>query len=358
MSGTDRPQNLFTTASDGTYAGAASQGVHPLNQGLPLLQHSYAQERSGMEYRELGGTGLRVSVVGYGTAPLGDMFGSSDEEAGLQSAYRALDAGINFFDSSPSYGMGLAEERLGKVLRGRRHEIIVGTKAGRYGPEDFDFSAVRIRRGFEESLRLLGTDYVDILQLHNVEFVHLEGPISEAYGELVRLRDAGMCRFIGMTGYPTAMTRRVISEFDLDVTLSYAHGTLLDDCVTDEVLPLAKERGVGVINAAAVALGLLTEAGPPPHIADLVGKEICAVARRVVEVCQRRGADVSFLANQYSIQRSGCATTLIGTTNQRHLDSAVAATAKPIDEELLADVLTSVGADRRRHWISGLPQNN
>ena len=107
------------------------------------------------------------------------MLGSSDEEGGLQSAYRALDAGINFFDSSPSYGIGLAEERLGRVLHGRRQEIIVGTKAGRYGPDDFDFSAVRIRRGFEESLRRLGTDYVDILQLHNVEFVDLEGPISE-----------------------------------------------------------------------------------------------------------------------------------------------------------------------------------
>ena len=134
-----------------------------------------------MEYRELGRTGLTVSVVGYGTAPLGDMFGTSDEDAALQSAHRALDAGVNFFDSSPSYGKGLAEERLGKVLPGRRHEIIVGTKAGKYGPDEFDFSADRIRRGVEESLRRLGTDYVDILQLHDVEFVDLEGPIGEGY---------------------------------------------------------------------------------------------------------------------------------------------------------------------------------
>ncbi|HEX6761153.1 MAG TPA: aldo/keto reductase [Propionibacteriaceae bacterium] len=198
------------------------------------------------------------------------------------------------FDSSPFYGAGLAERRLGKVLSGRRHEIIVGTKAGRYGPEEFDFSAQRIRRGFEESLRLLGTDYVDIFQLHDVEFVDLEGPIGEGYAELVRLRDAGMCRFIGMTGYPTAMTRRVMTECDLDVTLSYAHCTLLDACLDTLLLPLAEERGVGVINAAAVALGMLTEAGPPPHIATLVGEEICAAARRAVEACQRRGADVSF----------------------------------------------------------------
>ena len=226
-----------------------------------------------MEYRELGRTGLTVSVVGYGTAPLGDMFGTSDEDAALQSAHRALDAGINFFDSSPSYGKGLAEERLGKVLRGRRHEIIVGTKAGKYGPDEFDFSADRIRRGVEESLRRLGTDYVDILQLHDVEFADLEGPIGEGYAELVRLREAGMCRLIGMTGYPTAMTRRVMSEYDLDVTLSYAHCTLLDACLTDDVLPLAQEREVGVINAAAVALGLLTQAGPPPHIAQVVGDQ-------------------------------------------------------------------------------------
>jgi L-galactose dehydrogenase len=205
---------------------------------------------------------------------------------------------------------------------------------------------------------LLGTDYVDILQLHDVEFVDLEGPIGEGYGELVQLRDAGMCRFIGMTGYPTAMTRRVMTECDLDVTLSYAHCTLLDACLTDEVLPLAQEREVGVINAAAVALGLLTEAGPPAHIAQVVGEEICAVARRIVEVCRRHGANVSFLANQYSIQRSGCATTLIGTTKQRHLDSAVAAVEKPIDEELLADVLAAAGSDRGRHWTSGLAQNN
>ena len=101
------------------------------------------------------------------------------------------DAGINFFDSSPSYGKGLAEERLGKVLRGRRHEIIVGTKAGKMDSDELDFSADRIRRGFEDSLRRLGTDHVDILQLHNVEFVDQEGPLGEACGESVRLAGGG-----------------------------------------------------------------------------------------------------------------------------------------------------------------------
>jgi L-galactose dehydrogenase len=132
------------------------------------------------------------------------------------------------------------------------------------------------------------------------------------------------------------------------------HCTLVDACLADDVVPLAQERGVDVINAAAVALGLLTQ-GPARNIAQLVGEEISTIARRIVEVCQRQGADVSFLANQYSIQRSGCAT---GTTKQRHLDSALAAAQEPIAEDLLADVLAAVGQDRGRHWISGLPENN
>ena len=98
-----------------------------------------------------------------------------------------------------------------------------------------------------------------------------------------------------------------------------------------------------MINAAAVALGLLTEAGPPPHIAKVVGEEICASARRAVEAMPASRCRRELLANQYSIQRSGCATTLIGTAKQRHLDSAVAAAEQPIDEGLLADVLAAVG---------------
>src|SRR5437899_808626 len=109
-----------------------------------------------MEYREVGRTGLSVSAVAYGTAPLGDMFGASDEQTALRSVRHALDAGVNLFDSSPYYGDGLAEERLGKALKGVRETIFVATKAGRYGFNDFDFSPARLRASIETSLRLLG----------------------------------------------------------------------------------------------------------------------------------------------------------------------------------------------------------
>ena len=316
-----------------------------------------------MEYRELGRTGLTVSAVSYGTAsygtaPLGDMFGTADEIQGLRTVRQALDAGITFFDTSPYYGGGLAEERLGKALRGVRDRVIVGTKAGRYGVDRFDFSPARIRASVENSLRLLGMDHVYILQLHDIEFVGLDGVFTDSYAELVRLRDAGLCRFIGMTGYPIPTLRRAIQQTDLDVVPSYAHGTLLDACVRRDLLPLARRRGVGVINAAAVALGLLTPGESRIGIDHPAGPRIREAARRVAAVCEANGVDVSFLANQFAIQRSGCATTVVGTVNPRHLDSAVVAARTPIDDTLLTRVLEASAEVRDTCWTSGLAANN
>ena len=194
--------------------------------------------------------------------------------------------------------------------------------------------------------------------MHDVEFADLDGVLGDSYGELVRLRDEGKCRFIGMSGYPIATLRRAIEETWLDVVLSYAHGTLLHDCLGRDLLPVAERRGVGVINAAAVALGLLTPGGPRHSGGHPAGPEIRAAAGRVAAVCEANGADVSFLANQYAIQRSGCATTVVGTAKPAHLDAAVAAAGAPIDEAVLAEVLAAAAPVRDRCWTSGRPENN
>jgi L-galactose dehydrogenase len=309
-----------------------------------------------MEYASLGATGLEVSAVSFGTAPLGDMFGAADEESAIATVHAALDAGVTFFDSSPYYGGGLAEERLGRALKGIDDGVIVGTKAGRYGFDEFDFSPTRIREGVHRSLELLQRDHVDILQLHDIEFVSLDGIFGDAYAELVRLRDEGTCRFIGMTGYPLHTIRRAVLETDLDVVLNYAHFTLLNTELTDGLLPAARERGTGVMNAAAVALGLLTPAGLKADVS--VGAEVFAAARAAREICARRGVDISFLANQFAVQRSGCPTTVIGTTKAHHLDSAVRAVTEPIDEDLLAEVLAATAHVRGQSWPSGLKENN
>jgi L-galactose dehydrogenase len=311
-----------------------------------------------VEYRDLGRTGLRVSVLAYGTAPLGDMFGVTDEAQGTRAVREAIDAGINLFDSSPYYGGGLAERRLGTALRGHRHEVLVAAKAGRYGLADFDFSPARVRSSVEQSLQLLQTDHVDILLLHDIEFVPLGPVLSDTFEELVRLRDEGKCRAIGMSGYPVAMLRRVILETDVDIVLSYSHATLLDGCLETSLLPLARDRGVGVINASAVALGLLTSSGSRIEIEHPATEPIRAAAIRARQVAEQRGVDISFLANQYAVQRSGCATTIVGTTDPHHLRQAVAAATTPIDAELLKAVLEAVDDVRGQCWTSGLPEND
>lgn len=309
-----------------------------------------------MQYNILGRTGLKISAVSFGTAPLGDMFGAADEAAAIDAVHHAVDSGINFFDSSPYYGQGLAEQRLGRAVGGIRDDVLIGTKAGRNGREDFDFSPAAIRSSLERSLRLLGTDFVDIFQLHDIEFVDLDGIFDESYGELVRLRDEGKCRYIGMTGYPMRTLSRAVSETELDVVLSYAHFTLLNTELESMLEPVCAERDTAVINAAAVGLGLLTNAGP--RIDLPAPTEIRDAARSVTALCNERGVDISYLANQYSIQRSGCATTVIGTTKTKNLDAAVDAVSSPIDEELLSEVLSATEHVRRMSWISGLPENN
>jgi L-galactose dehydrogenase len=309
-----------------------------------------------VRYNYLGKTGLRVSAMSLGTAPLGGLFGPVDEHGALATVHRALDAGINFFDSSPYYGGGLAEQRLGTALRGHRDTVLIGTKAGRYGRGEFDFSPRRIRESLHHSLELLQTGHVDIFQLHDIEFANLGGIFADSYAELVRLREEGKCRYIGMTGYPIETLRRAVTETDLDVVLSYAHYTLLNTRLADELTPLCERRGVGLINAAAVGLGLLTPGGARIQIP--AGEQIVRAARRAAEACAQRGADIAFLANQFSIQRSGAATTIVGTTSTRHLDSAIAAESTPIDEALLAAVLAETIHVRAVSWSSGLPENN
>src|SRR3954447_9657004 len=143
-----------------------------------------------MRMRELGRTGLKVSAVSYGASPLGGVFGDVDEEAGIACVHRALDLGINLIDVSPYYGITRAETVLGRALRGgRRDRVILCTKAGRISDTEFDFSAAHVTRSLEDSLRRLGTDYVDVLQAHDIEFADdFEQVFTETAEALDRLK--------------------------------------------------------------------------------------------------------------------------------------------------------------------------
>jgi L-galactose dehydrogenase len=309
-----------------------------------------------VQHRPLGSTGESVSVVAFGTGSLGEMYGPLDSVDAVRLVHQVVDAGITVIDTSPYYGS--AEDRLGKALDpARRDRVFLCTKAGRYGFDDFDFTPARIRRSLDESLRRLRTDRVDALQLHDIEFRPL-GPIFEdGMAELLALRAEGKCRFVGMTGYPVATLARVMRETDVDVILTHSKDTLLDSALTDELAPIARERGVGVMNAAALAVGLLSPGGSRVQFDHPAGAEVQRAALAMRELAAARGADIAFIANQFAIQRTAAATTVIGAGRWPHVESAIRAAASPIDESLLEDLLALRPAAGARGWSLGLVEN-
>nr|WP_300151904.1 aldo/keto reductase [Propionicimonas sp.] len=310
-----------------------------------------------MKYNPLGKTGLNVSEVAFGTGSLGEMFGPLSENQACDIIHAVIDAGINLIDTSVYYGS--AEERIGRHLTPElRERVFLATKAGRFGYQDFDFSPRRIRESLENSLRLMNTDYVDIFFLHDIEYVPLEPVLTESFAELQRLKRDGKCRYIGMTGYPLATMCRVLRETDVDVILTYSKGTLLDDSLREVIIPLAEERGVGVMNAAALVHGLLSMRGSAMEVAHPWTEDMESAAARMRDYARGRGLDLAVLANQYAVQRAGAATTVMGLGKLEHLKAAVAAAEEPLDPIVEHDLLALRPPKGTRRWISGLPENN
>jgi L-galactose dehydrogenase len=308
-----------------------------------------------MQRAQLGDTDLFVAPVAFGTSPLGGNFGRPvDEPARLLR--EVVDLGINLIDTAAYYGD--AEQRLGTALRGMRDQVVLASKAGRYQGEIFDHTPSRIRQSIDRSLHLLGTDYLDIFCLHDIEYVPLGPILEDSYAELLALRELGKCRWIGMTGFPIKTMATAIGSVQLDVALTYAHATLLDDSATTILVPLARAYGTGLINAAAVALGLLTSGCTKLRGGHPAPDAIIKAVNEMKTLCTDLGVDIAFLANQYSIQRSGCATTVIGTTRVENVRSAVQAATTPIDEPILDAVLALRPPIDARTWRVGLPENN
>ena len=159
-------------------------------------------------------SGPAVSELGFGASPLGGIYGSFAEQDGIAAVHAALDAGINFLDVSPYYGLTAAETVLGKALRGiDRDRYVLATKVGRYGDDAFDFTASRVTRSVRDSLRRLGVDHIDLVQCHDVEFGTLDQVHAEAIPALRGLQDAGLVGGSGLlaTRSPRSPTSRLVS---------------------------------------------------------------------------------------------------------------------------------------------------
>ncbi|HEY4330378.1 MAG TPA: aldo/keto reductase [Phycisphaerae bacterium] len=311
-----------------------------------------------MEYRQLGSTDMKVSILSYGASPLGSVFREIDEEQGIKTVHTAIDLGINFIDVSPFYGLTKAETVLGKALKGvHRSQYFLATKVGRYGHEmkDFDFSKARVTASVDESLARLGVETVDIIQCHDIEFGNVTRVIEETLPALRAIVKAGKARYIGVTGLPLKVFKQVLGATRVDAILSYCRYSL-NDSGLEALLPMLETKRVGIINASPLSMGLLSDRGPASwHPAPAEIRETCAKA---AAFCKSRGVDIASLAVQYAVGNKRIATTLVGTASVENITKNVQWAAEPYDPSLLAEVRKILAPIHNKTWPSGRPENN
>jgi L-galactose dehydrogenase len=311
-----------------------------------------------MEYRALGTTGVKISALSFGASSLGGVFREVKEDESIRAVRVSLDAGINFIDTSPFYGLTKSETVLGKALKGiRRDRYFLATKVGRYGNEmaDFDFSARRVTASVDESLKRLGVDHVDLIQAHDIEFGDLDRVIGETIPALRKVQETGKARFLGVTGLPMKAIRRVVEDVAVDTILSYCHFELNDTALEDHI-SFFKSRGAGIINASPLGMGLLSQRGVPGwHPAPAELKEVCA---RAAAHCTARGACIEKLAIQFSMTDPDIATTIVGSADPAEMEHNIRWAAEPIDRILLSEVLAILKPVHNLTWESGRKENN
>lgn len=307
-----------------------------------------------MIYRELGKTGLKVSALGFGASSLGGVFHDFEEAKGIKAVFAAIDAGINLIDVSPYYGYYKAETVLGKALKDiPRDKFILSTKVGRYGEDGhntWDYSADRITRSVYESMERLNIDFIDLINVHDIEFADLRQVAEETLPALVKLREEGVVKHVGITDLQLENLQWVVEHVPagtVESVLNFCHYCLNDDKLVD-FLDFFEAHGIGVINASPFSMGLLTQRGVPAwHPAPLPLVEAC---RRAAEHCAAKGTPIEKLAMQYSLQNPRIASTLFSTTNPDNLRKNVSYMDEPIDLALVDEVREIIGDQFRVSW--------
>jgi L-galactose dehydrogenase len=298
-----------------------------------------------MKYSTLGKTGLSVSSLSLGASALGSVFHEIDEDEGIRAVHAALDAGINYIDVAPAYGATRAETVLGRALHGiDRSRYHLSTKVGKQtlpgpaGENIFDYSEEGIRQSLRQSMERLGVNYFDIVHLHDFDYNHkfnADIALTEGVAALRLLKDEGVIGAVGAGIYPMDLWKRCLVEADLDVMLVHNH-YCLNDIRTLELLPLAKHKGVGIINASPFSSGLLSDREAPAwQPASPSERALFATAS---DFCQAQGTTISKLALQFSSQHPDLPTTLFSTSRTSSIERNLRWHEEPCDYELVAEV--------------------
>ena len=326
-----------------------------------------------IETRPLGRTGLPVSVLGFGAAPLGDLYARLDDETAVAAVAAARGAGMTLFDTSPHYGNGLSELRVGAGLRRQPGAgVVLSTKIGRVmdprrRPDpppagvispgfaggvphraSFDYSYDGALRAFEQSLLRLGVDRIDILLIHDVDvWTHGDGfearfkeAMDGAYRALDRLRAEGVVKAIGVGINEAETCVRFAEAGDFDTVLLAGRYSLLEQGGADSFLPLALRKRIGVIlggvyNSGILATGAVEGARynyrPAPP-------EIMARVRRIEAVCRAHAVALPDAALRFAMAHPAVASVVLGAVSAAEVARNVASLARPIPARLWSDL--------------------
>jgi D-threo-aldose 1-dehydrogenase len=307
-----------------------------------------------------------VTELGFGAAQLGNLYRETADDEAVNAVNAAWDAGIRYFDTAPHYGLGLSEERVGTALASRdRSDYLVSTKVGRLlvpSPEtarlqddggfvvpastrrEWNFSRDGILRSFEQSLERLKMDRIDIVYLHDPDD-HWEIASTEGIATLIELRDQGLVGAIGAGLNQSAMTAEFIRRCDVDIMMLAGRLSLLDNGAVEHLLPLAAERGVGIVAAGVYNSGLLSKPRPDAdskfEYADAPA-ELIARANAIADVCERYGVTLPAVALAYPLRHPSVVSVVLGMRTAAQVDSNVARYETPIPQELWSE-LQSIG---------------
>jgi D-threo-aldose 1-dehydrogenase len=313
----------------------------------------------GVPTTVLGRSGVRVSALSLGTAPLGNLFAPVAETDAEATVRAALAAGLSYLDTAPHYGVGLAERRLGRVLAGLpREEFTVSTKVGRLlrplapgetaDPEGFagappgkrvwDLSRDGVRRSLEESLVRLGLDRVDIILLHDPDD-HEREAYDQAFPALAELRDHGAVGAIGAGMNQAEMLTRFVRDLELDLVLVAGRYSLLDQRALAELLPTCAARGTAVVVGGVFNSGLLADPRPgatfdyAPAPPELVERAV-----RLGEVCARHGVSLRAAALAFPFGHPAVTSVLVGARSPGEVEDAAASFGRPVPSDLWAEL--------------------
>jgi len=281
---------------------------------------------------------LELTRLSLGTAPLAGLFKSVEVSDSDQLIHTALDNGMNYFDTAPLYGHGLAEERLGRILKTVTKPFVLETKVGRvlnwvekadpvpWFPDAdphmqpvFDYSADGIKRSLDESLKRLGVDHIDIALMHEAEN-HIPQAINTAYPVLADLKRQGIIKAVGIGINFCDAAVEIMKSVDLDIVLLAGRYTLLDQSAQNKLLPYALERKVDITIGGVFNSGVLADPRPGATFEYLpASNEIIKKAQDIGAFLKKLGIPLTAAALQFPLRHPAVTSVLTGSRNSREL---------------------------------------